>query len=57
MKNMTLICALETMKKTAQNKLDIAISKNKIWDIEHYTNDLIFINYEINIVCNKPIKV
>lgn len=50
---MKLITALERMKIIAQAKLDNAILKNKVWDIEHYSNDLIFINSEINIVRNK----
>lgn len=40
MKKMKLKEALERMLFLAENKLAIAIEKNKKWDIKHYQNDI-----------------
>lgn len=50
---MTLKQALETMLVLAQSKLATAINKNKEWDINHYKNDVKFIEQELKIVTQK----
>lgn len=47
---MTLKEALEKMLSSAKGKLERAIEKNKEWDINHYKNDISFIESELKIV-------
>jgi len=50
MKKITLKEALEKMLSLANGKLAYAIEKNKTWDIEHYKNDIRFIENELTLI-------
>jgi hypothetical protein len=52
MRNKKLIEALENLLVMGNQKLQYAIDKNKEWDIEHYKNDIKFIESELEIVKN-----
>lgn len=54
-KNKKLKEALENVLVIAKQKLQYAIDRNKEWDIEHYKNDIKYIESELEIV-NKQAK-